>query len=306
MSSDKALGNALRLEPFARCPLCGVESTGRRLYCVHGTAVCECPSCSFRYLNPSLSQDSMTALYDSSEELARLRHFNEGYYEYGDLDSPSRTLADYRRALAWLAAILPPGRRRLFEVGFGSGLFLALARSQGWQVAGTELSADNVALARRKFSLDLACGDLSSEPEEPAAFDAVAAWDVLEHQRQPNEFVARLATRLASGGALLLAVPNDRSLLRFLASFLYSLSGGRWRLGIERAYVPEHIGYYTLLTLRRLLEQNGLRLARCRYTSTDLARYKLKGWERAAASTILTAGRLLAIQNRLMVLAVKP
>ncbi len=295
----------LRFEAFERCPLCDHASPGRALYRAHATWVRQCPACSFRFLNPALAQDSMTALYDSSDELARLRHFNDGYYEYGDLGRPSRTLADFQRALAVLESLVTPENRSLFEIGFGSGLFLAQARVRGWQVAGAELSAENVALARRKFGLHLTCGELELASEPASTFGAIAAWDVLEHQRRPNEFIFKLARRLQPAGILLLAVPNDRSFLRLTSSLLYRASGGRFGLGLERVYVPEHVGYYTLQTLARLLAQNDLEIVRHFNTSTDLARYKLRTWERMAAHSILTMGKLLGLENRLVVFARK-
>ncbi|MCU1441431.1 MAG: hypothetical protein JWP85_2428 [Rhodoglobus sp.] len=96
----------------------------------------------------------------------------------------------------------------VLEVGFGSGTFLAYCRAQGWRVTGTELSPEQVALARAA-GFDARLADLIDElPDE--SFDLIAAFDVFEHipERDSVTFLTVLASKLRPTGMILLRYPN--------------------------------------------------------------------------------------------------
>ena len=286
------------------CLLCGGR-TRRKLFTVSAAVLQECEACSFRYFDPCLSSESMGHIYESSEHLGERDSVHGGYYEYGDLEKPTKTLRDFERGLKLLENGLGhPAKPSLFEIGFGSGLFLALAQKRGWAVDGLETSATNVELAKKKFGLSVRTGDLFREPQT-GAFDAAAAWDVLEHQSRPQDFLKQLRGLLKPGGMLLIAVPNDYSFLRLLSAFLYRLSFGKVTQGMRRVYVLEHIGYYSPKTLRRMLETCGFKVEGGFLSSTDLDRYRFSPLEKLSAWLVLAAGKLLGLQNRLILVARK-
>jgi SAM-dependent methyltransferase len=139
---------------------------------------------------------------------ARTGDFDRSYFE--------RAYRDYRRQnppykLAFYRRLVEPARRgserpRILDVGCASGLFLA-ALDPGWERFGVDASA--FALEAARAALPDARFALYSDGEFPFAgpFDAITAFDVLEHVADPRGLLRRIAGALAPGGAFVLVVP---------------------------------------------------------------------------------------------------
>lgn len=312
MTAPSARASQLTFQPLHPCPLCRTEER-QRLFPVpvhqgtldDGKAITlyECRGCGLRYFDPCLTPESMGSIYKSSEDLGQRCTVHQAYYEYGELEKWTRTLRDFNRGLEKLEAGGKPGA--IFEVGYGSGLFLALARKRGWSADGIDTSRQNQDLARTKFQMDLRQGDCNALTGLDERFGAAAAWDVLEHQSDPNGFLSRIRGLLKPGGRILIAAPNDASFLRFLCCGLYRASFGKLDQGVRKIYVLEHIAYYNFKTLGRILRQNGFEVEDHFFSSTDLDRYQFSLMERLAASAILAIGKFLFLENRLIMTARK-
>jgi SAM-dependent methyltransferase len=96
----------------------------------------------------------------------------------------------------------------------------------------------------------LSCSILEQSSFEPASFDAVTLWDVLEHVPEPMDFMKLCATLLKPGGRLMVNVPD-------LDSPEARLLGKRWPL-----LLAEHLNYFTRRSLRICGEKAGLTLVR--------------------------------------------
>jgi len=242
----------------------------------------------------------MAAAYESKEALLQYHDFHENYYDYGALDEESRTRADFLSALMLLERDLPENKRTILDVGYGNGFFLALARERGWVVTGIDTSPTNKEMARKKFGLDLHVGSVEDLTTESKKYDAVTAWDVMEHLSAPHEMVQAFSRILVPGGMALIAVPNDHSFLRDLSEWSYVMSGGHFRAGIEKCYFLEHVGYFNINSLRDLFKKHDFSLRGHFFSSTDLEKYKFSFTEKMLARMILLCGRLLSRQNRLV------
>ena len=289
------------LQSLERCPLCG--GAGRKpLFPITQSRVYQCTSCRLKYLDPCLSPSSTKRLYETGDSLAALHSFHVGYYDYGDLERKSKTLKDFTQGLRLMEVHLKKDgpAPSLLDVGFGNGLFPALAEQRGWRVQGIDTSAKNVETARRKFGLKLQQGDL--ETYEGPLYDAISFWDVIEHLPDPHHTLKKAAQRLKPDGFILIGVPNDASLLGFVATWLYRLSGCRVKKGIETLYLLEHVAYYNLRTLTSLMEKNGFGRKNYFFTSTDLAKYNLPRWDKFLVQGLLWGGRLTCLENRLVAL----
>ena len=290
----------IQLMNLGYCPLCH-ENQRKLLFNIKSSSVYECSVCSLRYIDPCLSPDSMKIAYESNENLKCFHDFHEGYYNYGSLTEESKTLADFRRSLEILERHLSKeNERTIFDVGFGNGFFLASAKDRGWKVTGIDSSPKNVELARQKFSLDLSCSSFEDYSNQGFCYDVVSFWDVVEHLPDPHKFLKKAEHMLKPNGFILIGVPNDRSMLRVISSFLYSVSLGRLKKGVETAYFLEHVAYYNLTTLKNLLDRVGFVLRDYFLTSTDLNKYSFSKFDRMIASTILFFGTLSGLQNRLI------
>lgn len=97
---------------------------------------------------------------------------------------------------------------QVLEIGVGFGHFLKAASLAGHSVSGIELNASAAARVRalgfKVFEFDLAT--LSEQIKTP--FDAVCAFQVLEHVSDPRGLLEGMLNVLRPGGQLILSVPN--------------------------------------------------------------------------------------------------
>lgn len=103
---------------------------------------------------------------------------------------------------------LPRGSNVL-EVGSGSGTFLTVARRHGLEIAGVELNP-SAAQQSRDMGFHVVEDDIRSlAVRSPQRYDAVCAFQVLEHVTDPISFLADMLKLVRVGGLVIIAVPND-------------------------------------------------------------------------------------------------
>lgn len=129
----------------------------------------------------------------------------------------------------------------LLDVGAGTGDFLNLAKTKGWEVFGMEPNTDASKLASDKgikleANLDKFVGK---------QFDVVTLWHVLEHIPNLEETVATLSNLVKTNGTLIIAVPNYKS---FDANYYQEF----WA-----AYdVPRHLWHFSKSSIEKLFAKN--------------------------------------------------
>jgi SAM-dependent methyltransferase len=148
------------------------------------------------------------------------------------------------RCVFWLERLIevthPPGRA--LEIGCGHGGFVRLLQELGFEAMGTELSPWVVDFAKRTFGVSVLSGRLEELTLQPG-FKCIAAFDVLEHLKDPLDTVRRCADLLAPDGVLLLQTPCYRG------------EGPEWSMFQE----DEHIHLFTEDSVRLLLDRAGFK-----------------------------------------------
>lgn len=102
--------------------------------------------------------------------------------------------------------------KRVLEIGFGNGRFMAWAKAQGATIVGTEINEAMLARAREK-GFEVQASALDTLAAAGRRFDVVAAFDVFEHWDKAA-LIANLryiATLLEPGGTLVARFPNGQS-----------------------------------------------------------------------------------------------
>jgi 2-polyprenyl-3-methyl-5-hydroxy-6-metoxy-1,4-benzoquinol methylase len=240
MSEEKRLvGNHLESVP---CNLCGSPSEhARMLFEKLDLRVVRCRQCGLVYVCPRLIQQELWKRY--SQE-----YFDNEYLpSQGPFDAQSN-LARYRPLLQKLRGYVPAGRN-LLDVGCATGYFLEAARQDGWQVTGTEISEYAAEYARQKFGLEVLTAKIEEAQLPLGKYDAVTMWEVLEHLQNPMAALSAIHAVMSPGGVIGISSPN-------FASLTYLLVGKEWWV----IGPTEHIYYFTLPTLRKMLEQVGFQM----------------------------------------------
>jgi SAM-dependent methyltransferase len=144
--------------------------------------------------------------------------------------------------------------RIALDVGCGTGDLVRALADAGWDAHGTEPSP-GIAAAARSAGLQvevagaaayLAAWRASGRPK----FGAITLLNVLEHVVDPVDLIRTIRPALASGGRLVVRVPNDFNRLQLAAQ--RALGGPPWWV-----VVPDHINYFSHASLRRLIEGLG-------------------------------------------------
>jgi len=154
----------------------------------------------------------------------------------------------FRRNLQPLTKMMPaPGNCRLLDVGCHIGVFLEIAREQGWEVWGVEPSSWAAKQARDR-GLEVSIGTLKEAQFPSNFFDVVTMWDVIEHLTDPLGSLEEVNRILVPGGIICIHTIN-------IESPFARLMGPRWPWLMEM-----HLYYFSPQTLSQMLEKAGFRL----------------------------------------------
>jgi 2-polyprenyl-3-methyl-5-hydroxy-6-metoxy-1,4-benzoquinol methylase len=182
------------------CPLCGSERCTPEA-AKNGAALLRCEDCSLVY---ATSRHVPEELYEQA--------YTEDaeYAEYLQLARKARQDGVH---LTWamrnfFRASTSPGS--LLDIGSSTGSFLLAAQRRKWAVAGVELSASAARISSELTGASVTVGTIADH-DQAAAYDAVTAWEVLEHVPEPRAFVDSCVRLLRPGGVFAISVPNWRS-----------------------------------------------------------------------------------------------
>lgn len=145
------------------------------------------------------------------------------------------------------AMFLPAPRdsARLLDVGCGNGYLLKRMSEMGWQVAGTEVDAEALKVARSR-GLTVYHGELSDQNFPDNSFDAVHLGNVIEHVYDPLALIQECRRILKPAGKLVILTPNS-------ISWGHKHFKADWR-GLEP---PRHLQIFNPPSIKLVLEAAG-------------------------------------------------
>ncbi len=153
----------------------------------------------------------------------------------------------FKKTYGWVMKyVKKPGK--VLDVGTASGLFLSIAKRDGWDVLGVELNQGFCEFARKHYGIDVKQGPLETHKLKSDSFDLVTIWDVIEHVPHPDETLKEINRVLKPRGHLALVYPDIGSwFARVLGSKWSSLNAAHWWQFDKR-------------TIRLLLEKAGFEI----------------------------------------------
>jgi 2-polyprenyl-3-methyl-5-hydroxy-6-metoxy-1,4-benzoquinol methylase len=223
------------------CNLCS-SNKARQFVTVRGYSIVKCAECGLMAVPDPPDSHELSAWYDE----AYYTGGNELVYQdyLGEADARK---ANFRARIKGLRRFfVKPGR--LIEVGAAYGLFMEVAKEEGWTPVGVELSPISSQYAREQLGLDVITADLETIPVQEH-FDLAVGWDVVEHLPNPMRALKLLNRHLRMGGVVALSTGNA-------ACIGVRLYGARWHLFGP----PWHLYYFNLKTLRAMLSKAGFQI----------------------------------------------
>lgn len=199
----------------------------------HNTFVI-CKKCNLIYSNPIINPALIEKLYKKSR-------FNYGSQEHNLRKSYGEVL---RKASKYLKK-----KDRLLDIGCGNGFFLLEALEQGYkEVYGIEPSRHAVDLADPRIKNKIKISILRENQFEPAFFDAVCLFQVIDHIEEPNKVLSICSKYLKKDGIIIIISHNVNALSSLI-------------LG-ERSPIfdIEHTQLFSKKTISRILINNGFKI----------------------------------------------
>jgi 2-polyprenyl-3-methyl-5-hydroxy-6-metoxy-1,4-benzoquinol methylase len=217
------------------CPVCRqerLEPLGEK----NGFPLVLCLTCTQRFVHPMPSQRIIDDYY------ARY-WINEKNIRNGDLK--------IRRLKRILRPFLrhAPGKRFL-DIGCNTGFGVEAARRLGYEASGVDVSGEAIEIAQRLYPQNrFAAGTAQNFAGHGEPFDAILCREVIEHMPEVHSFMEALRSLMKVGGVLWLTTP-DAGHFRVPKNF------PAWKEVIP----PEHISFYNVASLRRLLREYGIEI----------------------------------------------
>ena len=232
--------------------------------------IIDCEICGFKHLDPIPTEEDLEKFYKreyldlvkKGERAPEIRRLMSGGEEArSELKWLESTL--YNDIHKILTKYLPKEARELCDIGCGTGHFLKYMSKKGWKCIGIEPSQEGSKIGKE---LGLAIYPLTLKefidtyPNMKNTFDAVTLLNVLEHVSSPFDFLNDVKKLLKPHtGIICIRVPNDFNKLQIYIQ--KRLKKTPWWVA-----VPEHINYFNITTLQKLLASLGMDIV---YKTTD-------------------------------------
>jgi SAM-dependent methyltransferase len=250
------------------------KHSGSILYETDSVRVIDCASCGFAHLDPR-------------PEAADLQRFYEGtFYEEANPDYLAKT---EREIAYWNSVVFAAKERslrrflgapgRILDIGCCGGFLLRYFGDHGWEVLGLEPGRSAYEWSTRKSLIPARQEFFEAVPEaEVGQFDAVHMAFVMEHVRDPQQFLSKVHRVLKPGGVLCIEVPNDFNPLQSIV---------RSVLGKDPYWIcaPDHINYFSFDSLETLLKNAGFGML-CRAGTFPLELFLLMGEDYVGNETV--------------------
>lgn len=228
---------------FNPCFICSSENQ-KPLFKKGGWQFVSCKECGFVYVNPRLSEEDTALIYKESRWFEGKRcddSIGKDYFT-GETAYIERAKTDLDGIKNYIQ------RGSILDIGCGIGHFLSVAKADGWNVRGVEVSPFAGSVCKKK-GLDVFIGNFNDVEYETDMFDVITASDVLEHIVDPNSFVEKVFRILKKNGIFVVSVPN-------VACLAARTKKSNW----SQFIVPEHLNYFSSRTMELFLIKHNLKV----------------------------------------------
>jgi len=234
------MGNAPQFDrPLTACTLCGSAKIRRFDRDFRGRAIFRCRECGLKLMNPPYCDAYLAAYYARYiPEPAEVEPIRQARRRMSKIDD-----------MALVERCVEPGR--LLSIGCGDGLELQIAAMHGWEAEGYDVDPLTTRRVAARTGRPVYCGDFFSLGLPSDYYDCVFMDQVLEHPKNPGDYLREAYRILRPVGVLFVGCPNIES----IASQWKTLLG---KVGLKRTRgkhydTTHHLSYFSPWQLRRAL-----------------------------------------------------
>jgi len=264
------------------CNLCGRRNDKVIFERPDGLRVVQCGSCGLVYLNPRPKDDLIPALYDSNYFISPS---SIGFDNYFLDDVRQGMFAASKRRLLVLEEAGITAFDRALEVGCGTGEFCHILHKMGAEVTGIDISESAITEARSRYkTVPFHIGSIENlDPE--TKYDAVFAYELIEHLTDPNAFFERVSGLLQENGFFCLTTPSFECAER--------VGFENW-IGFSTSL--EHLYFFSSSAIGRYASKHGMHVACKLYGGGN----GLNGYKVKRSSTREVIRRILSTMHLLV------
>lgn len=227
---------------YVVCNLCRADDA-EPVFNIGSFNVIQCKECGLYYINPRLVKEKMKEVY--SEEFYVER--GKSYVQRAMPENIKEIIRKkpLKRRLSYIIRYKKTGK--ILDVGCGKGEFLNVAKENGWEPYGVEISEFASNFAESNFGLPIFTGTLTEAAFKDKFFDVVTMFDVFSHLPDPlGDFIE--AHRTLKDEGIFVFMTGNYSLLPD------SLFKERW------GRPEEHYWKLNSQSLKALLAKSGFQL----------------------------------------------
>jgi len=234
---------------YVNCNLCNSDNT-KLLFIKDGFNIVQCRKCGLVYVNPRLNKETLKNIYTQGYYTTQ---DERGYEDYIGRETELKTM--FRKRLKRIEKYKKGGR--LLDIGCAVGFFLEVAKENGWEAFGVEISewASNYA---RERGLNVLTGDLTATKFPDDYFDVITMWAVIANLHDPHNNLIEACRILKKDGLIVIHTGNINSIFA-------KLQGINWNMLTPSG----HLYYFSPKTLRKMLELIGFKIVK-RSTHGDI------------------------------------
>src|SRR3989344_5618019 len=196
--------------------------------------IVECLDCKLRFRNIELGKNETEDLYSSKYFLKEQRD-----YFFNNVDYKKRIFTNRIKLIDQYCT----NKGKVLDIGSAVGLFIEVAKNDGWEETGIEISsfASNYAKEKGLKSLNRGFENLEQLNQ---TFDVITIWDVVDHAERPLELLKEAHKVVKNGGYIFVETTIIDSAIYRLAEIIYDLSFRLIKAPFLKGYPVHHSNYY--------------------------------------------------------------
>lgn len=153
-------------------------------------------------------------------------------------------------------------KSKVLDLGCGMGYFVAFLKSKKINVKGLEPSKNIAEFCKKELKLNVSSSKLKDEVNN--SYNLITLFDVLEHLKNPINYLKLIREKLKPGGYCVMYTPN-------IHSFAYALMGSK-----QNTMLPfEHLSFFDNKSINHLAKKSKFKVFSVETFGWDLMDYML-------------------------------